>query len=118
MTQRMAVAEDQETSRSLWPNCSVDLKQAAALASMASLPLSVSLIDPNELSEILSKNVLFLHATMFGAATVFYYLRPRRFRCWLPMTFCAIFLDAGLFGPASFGGWMSYFWICLRCCIS
>lgn len=81
---------------SLFPNCSLDLKQSAALAGMALLPLSVAHFAPHESLEILSKYALFLHATMFGAATVFYFLRHKGFRFWIPSTLSAIFLLSAL----------------------
>lgn len=83
---------------SLCPNCSVDLKQSAALACMALLPLSAAHFAPHESLEILSKYALFLHATMLGAATVFYFLRHKGFRFWIPSTLSAIFLLAALPG--------------------
>lgn len=82
----------------LFPNCSVDMKQSAALAGMALLPLSVAHFAPHESLEILSKYALFLHATMLGAATVFYFLKDKGFRWWIPSIFCMIFLLAALPG--------------------
>lgn len=86
---------------SLFPNCSVDMKQFVALAGMAFLPLSASLIAPHDSLEILSKYALFLHATMFGAATVFFYLRNKGFRWWIPAISCIFVLLAGLPGGGS-----------------